>query len=183
MKNREIDYLDRLFASSSDATAEAKVEVPLLEMPDGLSDKLHMIAESVPAFTDSVDQSGDASIEPSLGEPSLGKKANVLSWSNYVTRSKLSGIAASLFVAIVCFQFYQQQQTLKQLEQAQSDLATALHYLGEANRITQAQVRGSINQNINKAGVVPAMSIGIDAVRSRTKKVKSENHTSKKTQT
>lgn len=178
MKNRETDYLDRLFASSSDATAEAEVEVPLLEMPDGLSDKLHIIAESVPAFTDSVDQSGDASLEPSLGE-----KANVVSWPNYVTRSKLSGIAASLFIAIVCFQFYQQQQTLKQLEQAQSDLATALHYLGEANRITQAQVRGSLNQNINKAGVVPAMSIGIDAVRSRTKKVKSENHTSKKTQT
>jgi len=83
----------------------------------------------------------------------------ILSWP------KVTSIAASLFVAIMGFQFYQQQQTLRQLEQAQADLATALHYLGEANRIAQVQVSKSLNDNIKKAGVEPAMEIGRDAIR------------------
>ena len=177
MKNRETDYLDRLFASSSDMSDEAEVEIPLLDIPDGLSDKLNTIAESAPASS-VIGQASDAS-----QKTDLGNKSKVVGWSNVVNWPKLSSIAASLFIAILGFQFYQQHQTLKQLEQAQSDLATALHYLGEANRITREQVRGSLNENINKAGVVPAMSIGIDAVRPKPKKTKPETPKPRKTQT
>ncbi len=178
MKNRETDYLDKLFASSSDVTdeVEVEVEVPLLDMPDGLSEKLYLIAESAPASS-AIGQASDASLKADIAN-----KSNVVSWPKIVNWPKLSSIAASLFIAILGFQFYQQHQTLKQLEQAQSDLATALHYLGEANRITREQVGGSLNENINKAGVVPAMSIGIDAVRPKLKKTKPEKTKPRKTQ-
>ena len=103
MKNSETDYLDKLFASSSDVTDEAEVEIPLVELPESLGDKLYAIAESAPAASAWV------------------KRGFFQSWP------KMTSIAASLFVAIMGFQFYQQQQTFKQLEQAQADLATALH--------------------------------------------------------
>jgi len=79
------------------------------------------------------------------------------------------------------FQFYQQQQTLKQLEQAQTDLATALHYLGEANRITRAQVLDSLNDNINKTRVLPVIEIERDTLEFNFKQSQGEtkplNHT------
>jgi hypothetical protein len=140
MKGQETDYLDKLFASSSDVTDEAEVELPLVEVPENLGEKLYAIAESTPA--------GNASVHRGF----------------YQSWPKVTSIAASLFVAITGFQFYQQQQTFKQLEQAQADLATALHYLSEANRITQAQVFNSLNENMNKAGVKPAMEIGRGAI-------------------
>jgi hypothetical protein len=145
MKNSETDYLNTLFASSSDVTDEAEVEIPLLDVPDTLSGKLYAIAESAPVV-----------LTPNY--TATTKRGLFESWP------KITSIAASLLVAIMGVQFYQQQQTLKQLEQAQNDLTTALHYLGEANRITRGQVLDSLNDNINKAGVIPAMEIGRDAV-------------------
>lgn len=145
MKGQETDYLDTLFASSSDVTNEAEVEPPLVDVPNNLSGKLYAIVES-------------ASVGTAPEYEVTVKRGFFEHWS------KVTGIAASLLIAIMGFQFYQQQQTLKRLEQAQTDLATALHYLGEANRITRAQVLNSLNNNMNKAGVVPAMEIGRDAV-------------------
>ncbi len=141
MKDSESRYLDRLFSSSSDVTGEAEVDIPLVAVPDDLGGKLVAIAESAPAAR--------------VYELDA-KRGLSMSWS------KVTGIAASLLVAIMGFQFYQQQQTLKQLERAQSDLATALHYLGEANRITRAEVLNSLNANMNKAGVLPAIEIERD---------------------
>jgi len=138
MKDNEIEYLDKLFASSSDVNNEVDIEYPLLDVPDGLNRKLHAITE------------------PSLVSTATVKRGFFERWP------KVTSIAASLLVTVVGFQFYQQQQTLKQLEHAQNDLATALHYLGEANRITRAQVLNSLNNNINKAGVVPAMEIELN---------------------
>jgi hypothetical protein len=157
MKNSETDYLDKLFASSSDVTDEAEVEIPLVELPESLGDKLYAIAESAPAASAWV------------------KRGFFQSWP------KMTSIAASLFVAIMGFQFYQQQQTFKQLEQAQADLATALHYLGEANRITQAQVLHSLNENMNKAGVKPAMEIGRGALAPNFKHRERESNAETKT--
>ena len=146
MKQNEIDYLNKLFAVSSDLSDQAEVAVPEVEVPEGLSERLKAIDESKPApvITETV---------------SVAKKRKVLSFP------QVASIAASLFVAIMGFQFYQQQQTIKQLEQAQADLATALEYIGEANRIAGTQVLNSLNENMKKAGVEPAMQIGRDALR------------------
>ena len=151
MKGQETDYLDKLFASSSDVTDEAEVEVPLVDVPKSLGGKLYAIADSAPI-----------GVASEYGV--TVKRSFFQSWP------KVTSIAASLFVAIVGFQFYQQQQALTQLEQAQTDLATALYYLGEANRITRAEVLNSLNENMNKAGVVPAMEIGRDTVTPDFKK-------------
>lgn len=140
MKNSEENYLDKLFASSSDLIDRAEVEIPLLDVPEDLSGKLYAIAEP-------------ASVNASRVTELAVKRGFLISWP------KVTGIAASLLVAIMGVQFYQQQQTLNQLEAAQADLATALHYLGEANRIAQAQVLNSLNDNMNKAGALPAIEI------------------------
>lgn len=156
MKQSETDYIDKLFASSSDVTDQAEVEIPLVGVPEGLSEKLHAITDS-----DSV------GVAPKHN--ATVKRGFFQSWP------KVTSIAASLVVAFMGIQFYQQQQTLKQLEQAQADLATALHYLGEANRITRAQVLNSVNENMKKAGVEPAMEIGRESVIPNLKQYEAES--------
>ncbi len=146
MKENETDYLNKLFASSSDITDEAEVEIPLVDVPEGLSDKLYGIAE-----TTSVQVANT-------------KGSKVFAWP------KVTSIAAGLLVAVMALQFYQQQQTLKRLEQAQTDLATALHYLGEANRITRAQVQNSLQENLKKAGVEPVFEIETEYPAERSHK-------------
>lgn len=138
MKKNETEYLNKLFTSSSDKNDEA--EVPLVHVPEGLSEKLYAIAETTPVSARSA------------------KRSFFKGWPN------LTRIAATLMVAAVGFQFYQQQQTLKQLEQAHADLATALHYLGEANRITRMQVLNSFNDNMRNAGIKPAIKVEQDDV-------------------
>lgn len=133
MKGNEIDYLDKLFAPSSGAAHETEVEFPIIEVSEDLSAKLYAITGSA--------SDGVVTVKRGVFER----------WP------RMASIAASLLVAIVGFQFYQQQQTLKQLEHAQGDLVTALHYLGEANRIARTQIFNSLNNNMNKAGVVPAL--------------------------
>ncbi len=158
MKENEADYLNRLFASSSDVTDEAEVAFPLVEVSTDLSDKLNSIADSTPVGANA---KSEISFKRGIG----------LNWP------KVTGIAASVFVVIMGVQFYQQQQTLKQLEQAQADLATALQYLGEANRIAQSQIIESLNDNINKAGIEPAIELGRDALRTKPKKANPEPQT------
>ena len=157
MKDKETDYLDKLFASSSDITDEAEVEFPMVEVPEDLGGKLYAIAESAPA--------GAAPAGPRFFK----------SWS------PIASIAATFLIAVVGFQFYQQQQTMKQLEQAQADLATALHYLGEANRIARAQVRDSLNENMRKAGVEPAIEFGRDVVIPNLRELEPEDKTPNRT--
>ncbi len=156
MKQSETEYLNKLFSESSDVTEQAEVGVPQVDVPASLTEELYAIANSAPT-----------SVNPE-------KSAKVF------TFPKVATIAASLFVAVMGFQFYQQQQTIKQLEQAQSDLATALHYLGEANRIAQSQVLNSLNDNIKKAGVEPAMEFGREVLRPESRKRESRQS---KTQT
>jgi hypothetical protein len=157
MKRNETEYLDKLFASSSDVSDEAEVTFPLVDVPEGLSEKLYEIAESTPL-----------SVAPK-------KRAALVSWP------KVTSIAAALLVAVVSFQFYQQQQTLRQLTQAQADLATALHYLGEANRIARAQVRDSLNNNMKNAGVEPAIEFGREFVNPNLKDADPESNYSPRT--
>lgn len=149
MKQNEKDYLDTLFSSSG---AE---EIPQVEVPAGLSESLYAISDAAP-------------INNVIEKSAVDKRGAILSFP------KVAGIAASLFVAIIGFQFYQQQQTLIQLKQAQADLATALHYLGEANRITRSQVANSLSENMKKAGVEPAVEIGRDALLPNLKRPESQ---------
>lgn len=171
MKENEVDYLNKLFASSSDVTDKAEVDFPLLDVPEGLSSKLHDITKATrldPAATASsiandvlnnqVPTNNDSSTDSSTN-------SSTVTWGVFNSWPKVTSIAASLFVAVLGFQFYQQQQTLNQLEQAQADLATALQYLGDANRIARSQVMDSLNDNMKKAGVEPALKMGRDAVR------------------
>jgi len=172
MKDNETDYLDTLFAPTSDVTGEAELDLPLVDVPDGLSSKLYAIAEPTLA---SVASGNDVKAHGVNTYDSTLKHGFFGAWP------KVTGIAASLLVAIMGFQFYQQQQTLKQLEQAQTDLATALHYLGEANRITRAQVLDSLNGNINKTRVLPVIEIERDTLEFNFKQSQGEtkplNHT------
>ena len=145
MKDNEADYLNNLFASTIDDANNNEADLPLFEVSKDLSSKLHAIADSSPLGQ------ADSQIEKAC--ETVNRRGVVISWP------KVSGIAASLLVAIMGLQFYQQQQTLSQLKQAQTDLATALHYLGEANRITQTQVLNSLNSTTNKAGALPVIEI------------------------
>lgn len=140
MKQSETEYLEALFSSNSDLSEGAEIDIPLVEVPENLGNRLCAIADSAPNSVATV------------------KRDFFQNWP------RVTSVAAGLFLAIMGYQFYQQQQTFKQLEKAQADLATALHYLGEANRITQAQVLNSLNDNMNKAGVEPAMDIGRSAL-------------------
>ncbi|GAA6136918.1 hypothetical protein NBRC116583_06650 [Arenicella sp. 4NH20-0111] len=161
MKENEVDYLNKLFASSSDVTDEAEVDYPLVDVPEGLSDRLLGLADSDPKPVS--EQPSLANVDPSkLGPDS---KSNNIIWGVFNSWTRVTSIAASLFVAVMGFQFHQQQQTIKQLEQAQADLATALEYLGEANRIARSQVIDSLNDNMKKAGVEPALKIGRNAMQ------------------
>ena len=138
MKHSEPDYLDTLFALSSDESDAAQGGFPLVDVPDTLNRRLTAIVHLVPASGDSFPASGAL-------PPAAPAKPHILaSWPT------ATSIAATLLVTLVGFQFYQQQQTLNQLEQAQADLTTALHYLGEANRITRAQVVNSLNETVGE---------------------------------
>lgn len=127
MNENETDYLNKLFDSSLDLYESNDVEIPLVHPPKHLTRKLYAIVDD-----------GDTRTFTSSRWP------------------KFTSIAASLFMAVIVVQFYQQQQTMKQLELAQEDLATALHYLSQANRITREQVLESLNAE-DRYRVRPAM--------------------------
>ncbi len=156
MNGSETDYLDKLFASSSDVTDEAEVAFPLVDAPENLGEKLYAITESKPISSSSIE------------------RRFTHSWP------KVTSIAASILAVIMGFQFYQQQQTLKQLEQAQADLATALHYVAEANRITRAQVLSTLNTNM-KNGVEPAIEVGRETIIPSLRKPEHENRKANRT--
>ena len=136
MKQNETDYLDTLFASSSDANDEQEIDIPQRDVSVELNRRLIAISDQDP------------------------KRESPQAVAKIFRFPKMISIAASVFVAVFGFQLYQHQQTLKQLDQAQADLATALHYLGQANRIARSQVLNSLNDNIKKAGVEPAVEMG-----------------------
>ena len=159
MKDTETDYLNKLFTRSSDESEQTETDFPLADVPDGLTDKLYAITEA------------------SANSAAAHKSAAVSKLHFFSAWPKMASIAASLLVAVVVFQLYQQQQTLKQLEQAQTDLATALHYLGEANKITRAQVFHSLNTNMKRAAVAPAIEMGREAVLPGLKSEKPETDT------
>jgi len=151
MKHNESEYLDKLFATSSDVTDEVEVDIPQAELSDGLTERLYGIAETLPESA--APEKTEATIDATQG---TGAKIFAF--------PKFAAVAASLFVAVMGFQFYQQQKTLRQLEQAQADLATALQYLGEANRIARSEVLGSLQENMQKAAVKPAVRMSRDAL-------------------
>lgn len=157
MKDKETEYLNNLFARSSDELDESDMDFPMMDVPARLADRLYAITESTPVNSHS------------------NKQRTFKSWP------KLTGVAASLLLAVVLMQVYQQQQTLKQLKQAQTDLSTALHYLGEANKITQAQMFSSLDTNMKKAAVAPVVEIGRDAVKQTAKSLKSATKTPNRT--
>ena len=149
MKNEEQDYLHTLFAKSANETDEAATDFPLIDVPADLTANLYAVTESAPSSSHST------------------KLRAFMSWP------KFASVAASLLMAVVLMQVYQQQQTLRQLKQAQTDLATALHYLGEANKITRVQMLNSLNSNMQKAAVSPALEVGRDAALPTTKSLES----------
>ena len=139
MKDHETEYLNTLFTAPSDQADESEVDFPLLEVPTNLSDSLYAITG------------------PALNSEPITKQRRFKSWP------KFASVAASILMAVVLVQNYQQHQTLKQLEQAQADLATALRYLGEANQITRVHMLNTLNKNMRKAAVVPVIEMGRDA--------------------
>lgn len=140
MKEHETDYLNKLFSTATHDSDDAEVEFPLVDPPKGLSDRLYAIAESSP------------------------EKAPSFVQRFFRPGRALSGIAVSALAGVMVFQAVQQYQTMQQLEQAQADLAVALEYLNEANQIARAQVLSTLNTNMKKAGVEPALEIGREAV-------------------
>ena len=154
MKNEETQYLNKLFAKSIDEQDESAVGFPLIDVPENLTENLYAITAPTASRSQSV----------KAPTPNLRTK---------MTWPKLASVAAGLLMAVVLVQVYQQQQTLKQLKQAQTDLATALHYLGEANKITKAHMFNSLNTNMQKAAVAPVVEIGRDAALQTRKSLES----------
>lgn len=157
MKDKETEYLNTLFTKSADEVDESEKDFPLLDVPANLSDKLYAITK------------------PTLSSSHSIKQRAFKSWP------KFASVAASLLMAVVLMQVYQQQQTLKQLEQAQTDLATALHYLGEANQITRTQTLNALNTNMKKAAFAPVIEIGRDAVSPTVESLESATKRSHRT--
>jgi hypothetical protein len=140
MKDKESEFLNSLFIASSDQADESEVDFPMVDVPANLTEKLYAITQ------------------PTLSNSNLIKQRTFKSWP------KFASVAASLLMVVVLMQVYQQQQTLNQLEQAQIDLATALHYLGEANEITRTQMLKTLNTNMKNAAFEPVIEIGRDVV-------------------
>ncbi len=55
-------------------------------------------------------------------------------------------------------QMNEQRQTIAQLEQAQRDLAIALHYLNEANQAVEASLVNTLDNTMQKAAVEPVVN-------------------------
>lgn len=161
MNNEENEYLNNLFAGSSVETGGTDTDIPLLQVPESLTARLFAISARTQSSEQKTAQPGPSRV---LKMPWRSKSL-----------SKVTGIAASLLMATVVTLLYQQQQTLRQLEQAQRDLATALHYLGEANEITRAQMINSLNTNLRQAAVAPVIEIGRDALLQPTKPINPES--------
>jgi hypothetical protein len=157
MNDQDTEYLDTLFSRSSDQTGESEIDFPLIDVPAKLTDRLYAITQ------------------PTLSSSNLIKQRTFKSWP------KFASVAASLLMAVVLMQVYQQQQTLNQLEQAQTDLATALHYLGEANEITRTQMLKTLNTNMKKAAFAPVIETGRDAVSPAVESLESTSKTSNRT--
>lgn len=132
----ETEFLNKLFDQSNHDHVEGEHDFPLVDVSANLTADLYAITEA------------DLNCEP------INKLSAFRAWP------KWAGMAAGLFIAIILLQIYDQRQTIKQLEQAQQDLATALHYLGEANQITQIQMLNTLNSNMQKATIVPLVEIG-----------------------
>jgi hypothetical protein len=131
----------------------------MIDVPEELSHRLYAISDST------------------LSDSKLNKQHRLSSKS----WPKLASVAASVLMAIVLVQGYQQQQTLKRLEQAQTDLAMALHYLGEANQIAQVQMLNSLNENMKKAALSPVIEIGRDAALPTVESLEFENKNTHRT--
>ena len=138
----EAEFLNKLFDQSSHDDVEAEHDFPLMNVSANLTAELYAITEA------------DLSREPE------NKLSSFRAWPKWV------GMAASFLIAVVLLQIYDQRQTIKQLEQAQHDLATALHYLREANQITRSQMLNTLNSNMQKATIVPLINIGRAMTRS-----------------
>lgn len=147
MKDQETEYLDKLFAKSSNEADEKEIDFAMHDVPAELTGRLFAISENT------------------------HKTGFFYSWK------KVASIAASLLVGMVIFQIYQQQQTLQQLEKAQADLATALHYLEQANQITRAHVINSLRTNMKNTTAVPVRELGRNAVLPTLKSLGAENNT------
>ncbi|MFT5612119.1 MAG: hypothetical protein ACI9WC_000574 [Arenicella sp.] len=157
MKDKESEFLNSLFTRSSEQADESEVDFPMVDVPTNLTEKLYSITQ------------------PTLSSSNSIKQRSFKSWP------KFASVAASLLMAVVLMQVYQQQQTLNQLEQAQIDLATALHYLGEANKITRIQMLKTLNTNMKKAAFAPVIEIGRDAVSPAVESLESTSKTSNRT--
>jgi hypothetical protein len=162
MKDHETEYLNKLFTRSSSELDESEMDFPLVDVPANLSDQLYAIT-------------GHA-----LSSTGATKQGVFKSWSNK-SWPKFASVAASLLMAVVLMQVYQQHQTLNQLEQAQTDLATALRYLGEANEITRTQMLNALNTNMKKAAYAPVIEIGRDAVNPTVESLESATKRSRRT--
>jgi len=132
----EAEFLNKLFDQSNHDRVEAEHDFPLVDVSANLAAELYAIPEA------------DLNREPA------NKLFAFRAWP------KWAGMAAGLLIAVVLLQIYDQRQTIKQLEQAQHDLATALHYLREANQITRVQMLNTLNSNMQKASIVPIVEIG-----------------------
>ncbi len=150
----ETEYVNTLFAKASDGIAKMETDFPLLDIPENLSDELYSISET---------------------SKKINKDQAHRSWP------KFASIAASLLIAIVLMQVYQQHQTLRQLEQAQADLVTALHYLGEANKITRAQMLNTLNTNMRNAAIDPVIKISRGIVLPTIETIESATKTTNRT--
>ncbi len=137
----ESELLRQIFAEPGQAT-EGEEAVPLLDIPAGLTQRLYAIAD---------DETALSQREPrqNIFSKALAKLSRLHVWKS------LGAVAASAVIVAVMVQINEQRQTIAKLEQAQRDLAIALHYLNEANQAVEASLVNTLDSTMQKAAVEP----------------------------
>ena len=137
----ESELLRKIFAEPGQATGGEEA-VPLLDIPAGLTQRLYAIADGDTALR-------QYPARQSIVSKALARLAQLPAWKS------LGAVAASAVIVAVMVQMNEQRQTIAQLEQAQRDLAIALHYLNEANQAVEASLVNTLDNTMQKAAVEP----------------------------
>lgn len=140
----EAKLLRQIFAEPGHNT-EADEAVPLLDIPAGLTQRLYAIADDDTALS-------QRESRQNIFATALTRLAQLPAWKS------LGAVVASAVIVAVMVQMNEQRKTIAQLEQAQRDLAIALHYLNEANQAVEASLVNTLDNTMQKAAVEPVVN-------------------------
>lgn len=138
----ETELLRQIFAEPGYG-GESEEAVPLLDTPAGLTQRLYAIADDDTALL------RQRPTRRPIVSAALTRLAQLPAWKS------LAAVAASAVIVAVMLQMNEQRQTIAQLEQAQRDLAMAVHYLNQTNQAVETSLVNTLGNTMQKATVAP----------------------------